>query len=108
MCLFLAFVILIWRGILVAHRSNDPFASLLATGIVSMIAIQTIINLCVVTGAIPPTGIPLPFISYGGTSLMIMLASVGILLNISRYTELPPPRRKLTAKLSKNSIWHNN
>ena len=107
-CLFLAFVILIWRGILVAHRSNDPFASLLATGIVCMIAIQTIINLCVVTGAIPPTGIPLPFISYGGTSLMIMLASVGILLNISRYTELPPPRRKLSAKLSKNSIWHNN
>mgnify|MGYP001046883264 CR=1 FL=1 len=107
-CLFLAFIILIWRGILVAHRSNDPFAALLATGIVCMIAIQTIINLCVVTGAIPPTGIPLPFISYGGTSLMIMLASVGILLNISRYTELPPPRRRMSVKLKKDSMWHNN
>lgn len=107
LCLFLAFIILIWRGILVAHRTNDPFASLLATGIVCMIAIQTIINLCVVTGAIPPTGIPLPFISYGGTSLIIMLASVGILLNISRYTELPPPRRPRTLKLKKDSIWSN-
>lgn len=106
--LFAAFFILIWRGILVAHRSTDPFASLLATGIVCMIAIQTIINLCVVTGAIPPTGIPLPFISYGGTSVMVMLASVGILLNLSRYTELPPIKRKLQFKFSKNSSWHNN
>ncbi|MBP3348662.1 MAG: putative lipid II flippase FtsW [Clostridia bacterium] len=106
--LFLAFLILIWRGILVAQRSEDPFASLLATGITSMIAIQTIINLCVVTGAIPPTGIPLPFISYGGTSLMMMLASVGILLNISKSTTLPPKRRQLRFKFSKESSWHNN
>ena len=73
-----------------------------------MIAIQTIINLCVVTGAIPPTGIPLPFISYGGTSLMVMLASVGILLNISRYTELPVPKSaRFRIKLGKSSIWSN-
>ena len=106
--LFAAYCLLIWRGILVAQRSTDPFAILLATGISSMIAIQTIINLCVVTGAIPPTGIPLPFISYGGTSLIVMLASVGILLNISQYTELPPQRRMLKYKLKKDSIWHNN
>lgn len=106
--LFAAYCLLIWRGILVAQRSTDPFAILLATGISSMIAIQTIINLCVVTGAIPPTGIPLPFISYGGTSLIVMLASVGILLNLSQYTELPPQRRMLKYKLKKDSIWHNN
>lgn len=106
--LFTAYALLIWRGILVAQRSNDPFAVLLATGVTSMIAIQTIINLCVVTGAIPPTGIPLPFISYGGTSLMIMLGAVGILLNISTHTELPPQRRKLQFNLKKTSKWHNN
>ncbi len=106
--LFIAFAIFIWRGILIAHRSKEPFAALLATGIVCMIAIQTIVNLCVVTGAIPPTGIPLPFISYGGTSLMVMLASVGILLNISRYTELPAPQNaRFRIKLGKNSIWNN-
>ncbi len=107
LCLFSAYVLLIWRGILVAMRSTDPFAMLLATGVTSMIAIQTIINLCVVTGAIPPTGIPLPFISYGGTSLMIMLASVGILLNISTHTQLPPPKKKKQLNLGKYSSWNN-
>ncbi len=106
--LFAAFMILIWRGILTAQRSRDPFAALIATGITCMIAIQTIINLCVVTGAIPPTGIPLPFISYGGTSLIIMLGSVGILMNISQYTELPPIKTGKIFRLKSDSIWKNS
>lgn len=80
------FIVLIWRGIYIAIRnSNEPFAMLLAIGITSMIAIQVIINIAVVTNTIPNTGIPLPFISYGGTSLVMMLASMGLLMNISRY-----------------------
>ncbi len=106
--LFAAFMILIWRGILTAQRSRDPFAALVATGITCMIAIQTLINLCVVTGAIPPTGIPLPFISYGGTSLIIMLGSVGILMNISQYTELPPIKTGKIFRLKSDSIWKNS
>lgn len=80
------FIVLIWRGIYIAIRnSNEPFAMLLALGITSMIAIQVMINIAVVTNTIPNTGIPLPFISYGGTSLVMMLASMGLLMNISRY-----------------------
>ncbi len=80
------FILLIWRGIYIAIRnSNEPFAMLLSSGITSMIAIQVIINIAVVTNTIPNTGIPLPFISYGGTSLVMMLAGMGLLLNISRY-----------------------
>ncbi|MBE5817144.1 MAG: putative lipid II flippase FtsW [Clostridiales bacterium] len=87
---FLAYVILIWRGIRVAVHAPDSFSCLLATGIVATIAIQVIINIAVVTGAVPPTGLPLPFISYGGTSLIIFMASAGILLNISTYTVEDP------------------
>ena len=80
------FIILIWRCIYIAIRNvNDTFAMIISLGIASMIAIQVIINIAVVTNTIPNTGIPLPFISYGGTSLVMMLGSMGILMNISRY-----------------------
>ena len=78
------FAIFIWRGILIAMRAPDMFGSLLATGITAMIAIQVIINIAVVTNSMPVTGMPLPFFSYGGTALIILLCSVGLLLNISR------------------------
>jgi len=81
------FGVLIWRGIRVALRAPDTFGSLVAAGVVIMIAAQTIINIAVVTNSIPNTGVPLPFISYGGTALMIMLGLVGVLLNISRYSK---------------------
>jgi len=78
------FGILIWRGILAAIKAPDLYGTLVATGITSLIAIQVIINIGVVTAVLPVTGMPLPFFSYGGTSLLILLCSVGVLLNISR------------------------
>ncbi|RCX16559.1 cell division protein FtsW [Anaerobacterium chartisolvens] len=79
------FLILIWRGIKVSINAPDTFGSLMAIGITSLIAIQVIINVAVVTSSMPTTGMPLPFFSYGGTSLLFLMAEVGILLNISRY-----------------------
>ena len=80
----LLFAIFIWRGILIAIKSPDMFGSLLATGITTLIVVQVIINIGVVTSSIPNTGMPLPFFSYGGTALLILLCSCGVLLNISR------------------------
>ncbi|HWJ03890.1 MAG TPA: stage V sporulation protein E [Verrucomicrobiae bacterium] len=80
------FVIFAWRGYKTAISAPDPFASLLAVGITSMVAIQAGINIGVVSGLLPVTGITLPFLSYGGSSLLFTMVPVGILLNISRYT----------------------
>jgi cell division protein FtsW len=82
----LLFLLLIWRGMRTAITAPDTFASLVATGIVGMIAVQVIINIGVVIGMFPVTGITLPLISAGGSSLTLMLTSLGILLNISRYS----------------------
>lgn len=68
-------------------KAKDKYGKLLAAGIISVIAVQVIINIAVVTGSMPVTGVPLPFISYGGTSLVFNLAAVGVLLNISRQTK---------------------
>ena len=82
----LAYVFLIYRGIRVAMRCKDSFGSLLAAGITITLAVQVMVHIGVVTSSIPPTGQTLPFISAGGTSLLVYLAEMGILLNISRYT----------------------
>ena len=79
------FAVLIWRGIRIAMNAKDQFGMLVATGITSVFAFQSIINIGVVTNTIPNTGQPLPFVSYGGTSLLFLMGMVGILLNISRY-----------------------
>jgi cell division protein FtsW len=79
------FMLLVWRGLRTAITAPDTFGSLLATGIVGMIAVQVVINIGVVIGMFPITGITLPLISAGGSSLTLMLTSIGILLNISRY-----------------------
>ena len=82
------FLIVIWRGIIIALKINDLFGCYLATGIVALITIQSLINIAVVTSSMPTTGITLPFISYGGTSLLFYMASMGILLNISKQAKM--------------------
>lgn len=70
------FAIFIWRGLLIAMRTPDMFGSLVAVGITALIGLQAIMNIAVVTSSMPNTGIPLPFFSYGGTSLVILLCAV--------------------------------
>ena len=81
------FAIFIWRGIRIATKAPDLFSGLLATGITMLVAIQVILNIAIVTNCLPVTGMPVPFLSYGGTSMLFFMASVGILLNISRKIE---------------------
>ena len=83
----LLFAVFIWRGIIIAMKAPDMFGSLLATGITALIGLQAIINIAVVTSSIPVKGMALPFFSYGGTSLIILLCAVGVLLNISRQSQ---------------------
>jgi cell division protein FtsW len=83
----LLFMFFIWRGYKTALTAPDLFGKFLATGLTTLIALQFLINIAVVTASMPVTGMPLPFISYGGSSLIITMSQVGILLNISRYTE---------------------
>ncbi|MDP2649926.1 MAG: putative lipid II flippase FtsW [bacterium] len=82
--LIFLFILVIWRGFLIAASAKDQFGKLLACGITSFLAIQTIINLGSQTALFPLTGVPLPFISYGGSSLVVDLSAIGILLNISK------------------------
>ncbi len=82
------FIFVAWRGLRIALRAPDEFGRLLAVGIVSWIVFQAFINIAAITGLIPLTGLPLPFISYGGTSLAVLLAAVGILLNVSKHSTL--------------------
>ncbi len=74
--IIILFGILIWRGVLIAIKAPDTFGSLLATGIISLVAVQVVLNIAVVTSSMPNTGIPLPFFSYGGTALLILLCSM--------------------------------
>ncbi|MEW9122304.1 MAG: stage V sporulation protein E [Thermotaleaceae bacterium] len=82
------FLLLIWRGIRIAINAPDLFGCLLATGITAMVGVQVIINIAVATSSMPVTGIPLPFISWGGNSLAIFMSAMGVMLNISRYSNL--------------------
>lgn len=84
--LILMFMVLVWRGMLIATKARDNFGKLLAAGIISFIGIQIIINLGTMTALFPLTGVPLPFISYGGSALLIDMASMGILLNIAKQS----------------------
>ena len=84
-CLFL---FIGWRGLRIASYAPDAFGKLLAVGIVSWIVFQAFINMGAISGLIPLTGIPLPFISYGGTSLAVLLGAIGILLNVSKHSTI--------------------
>lgn len=81
----LLFGILIWRGVMAAINCKTLLGSLIATGFLTMVAVQVIINVGVVTNTIPNTGIPLPFISFGGTSLVVMMGAMGMLMSVSRH-----------------------
>lgn len=83
-CFILVYLLLIWRCIIIALRSKDNFGMLIGIGVAVMIAVQSLINMGGVTNSIPLTGVTLPFISYGGSSLLVTMASMGILLSISR------------------------
>ncbi|MBZ9688044.1 stage V sporulation protein E [Clostridium estertheticum] len=82
--IILLFVIFVWRGIKIAVTAKDMYGTILGIGITSVIAIQAIINIAVVTGSMPVTGVPLPFISYGGSALVFNMFAMGVILNVSR------------------------
>ena len=85
------FIVLIWRGFVIAYHASDKFSSLVVMGITSKIAIQFLLNIAVVTNTIPNTGISLPFSSYGGTALIVLMAEMGIILSVSRYSYQEKP-----------------
>ena len=85
--IIMLFAMLILRGYWIALRARDRFSTVLAAGLITLIAIQTILNLCVVTNLLPSTGIALPFFSYGGTALAVNLGEMGVLLSISRQRD---------------------
>ena len=88
LALILLFSLMIWRFMVIAMHAEDLFGALLAAGIMGHIAIQVILNIAVVTNSIPNTGITLPFVSYGGTSVCFLLAEMGIALSVSARTKL--------------------
>ena len=83
------FAALILRGYHIALKARDRFSSMLAAGLTTLMAVQTVLNLCVVTNLLPSTGIALPFFSYGGTALAVNLGEMGVILGISRQREMP-------------------
>lgn len=102
------FVFLAFRGFRLARRTQDVYGALLATGITTWLVLQAMINIGASTGSIPYTGVPLPFISFGGSSLVISMAAVGVLLNISRYIQEPEnpalSRRTMTMAFKRKKV----
>jgi cell division protein FtsW len=90
--LLVLFGILAWRGFLIAFRAPDSFGRLFATGLTCMLTLQALVNIAVVTNSVPYTGITLPLVSFGGSSTVISLLAVGLLLNISRFNGLQLPQ----------------
>ena len=87
-CLILLFVLLIWRMMVIANNSQDLYGSLLVVGVMAQVAIQAILNIAVVTNTIPNAGVILPFVSYGGTSIIFLMAEMGLVLSVSRGIKL--------------------
>lgn len=82
--IILMFLLLIWRFMIIANNASDLFGALMVVGVLGHIAIQAILNIAVVTNTIPNTGISLPFISYGGSSIMFLLIEIGLVLSVAR------------------------
>jgi cell division protein FtsW len=94
------YVVLIWRGFVIARKAPDLFGALLAAGICLWIAIDAMLNIAVMTALVPPTGLPLPFISFGGSSLVSAMAGVGLVLSVSRQAGQAPPPERTERKVS--------
>ena len=88
MAIIALFVVLIWRGLRIGLRAPDAFGGYLALGITVLIATQVVMNLGVVTGLLPTKGLPLPFLSFGGSALLVTMLSTGVLLNISQHAHV--------------------
>jgi len=84
----LCFLVTAWRGFRVAANAQDRFGSMLAVGVTAMIAVQALINISVVLGLLPTKGLPLPFVSSGGSSMIVNLVGLGILLNVSQHASV--------------------
>ncbi len=99
------FLTLAFRGFRLARRAPDVYGALLATGITTWLVLQAMINIGASTGTIPYTGVPLPLISFGGSSLVVSMAAIGVLLNVSRYIRKPETpllsRQTITANIKK-------
>lgn len=87
-CIIAMFMMLVWRIMIIANNAPDLYGALVCVGVMAQVGVQVIINIAVVTNTIPPTGIPLPFISYGGTSLVFLMAEMGVVLGISRQIKM--------------------
>lgn len=90
----IVYLMLLWRLKYIADQAYDLFGSLIVVGVIAHLAVQTLLNMCVVTKILPNTGVTLPFISYGGTSLTILLAEMGLVLSVSRQMEVLIDRRR--------------
>lgn len=88
-CLIILFILMIWRFMVIANNAPDLFGSMLVVGVMAHISLQVVLNIAVVTNVIPNTGVTLPFISYGGSSVMFLLTEMGIVLNVSRQIQVP-------------------
>ncbi|MEG0806443.1 MAG: putative lipid II flippase FtsW [Lachnospiraceae bacterium] len=93
-CVILLFLLMIWRFMIIANNAQDLFGSLVVVGIMIHISIQVILNIAVVTNTIPNTGITLPFVSYGGTSMLFLLSEMGLALSVSRGIQIDPEQVK--------------
>ncbi len=100
MLVIVLFAVLLFRGIYIATRAKDPFGTMLGVGIIAQVSLQAALNIAVVTNTIPNTGISLPFFSYGGTSLLMLLGEMGIVLSISRDIQQPSEEETGKPKLS--------
>ena len=87
-CVIILFILVIWRLMIIANNAHDLFGSMLVVGVMSHLSIQVVLNIAVVTNTIPNTGISLPFISYGGTSILFLLAEIGLVLSVARGIKL--------------------
>ena len=86
--IMLMFILLIWRMIVIANNAPDLFGAMLVVGVIGHIAIQAVLNVAVVTNTIPNTGISLPFISYGGSSVIFLLIEIGLVLSVAKRIQL--------------------